>query len=344
MKLYLSPSNQPHNAYAVGGTTEKIQMEAVATRVKNILDSEYDCETVMADFNLGINKDERPTEAKNNNADLYLAIHSNATGVINTAAGAVAFYHPNAPITKTLAENLVNKLNSVCPIKPNRSSYVENGMTPFDGSGYGEIRSPMQLGIPSALVEVNFHDNPKTAQWIIDNKDTIAATIAKSIVEVFNIKEKASAPETPTANVLYRVQTGAFSNKANADALLAKVKAAGFDTYMVQSNGLYKVQVGAYSVESNADAMAAKLKAKGFDVFITTESGTPAQPEASKVATITVGSKVKVKQGAKSYTGGGVASFIYDKVYTVDELRGDRAVLDENGICTPFRISDLVLQ
>jgi hypothetical protein len=148
----------------------------------------------------------------------------------------------------------------------------------------------------------------------------------------------------PSTGVLYRVQTGAFSNKANADALLAKVKAAGFETYMVLSKGLYKVQVGAYGVKSNANAMAAKLKAKGFDVFITTEGGTPAQAEAPKAAVIAVGSKVKVKQGAKSYAGGGVASFIYNKVKTVHELQWDMAVLDQNGICTPFKISDLILQ
>jgi len=73
--------------------------------------------------------------------------------------------------------------------------------------------------------------------------------------------------------VLYCVQTGAFSVKDNADKMLAKVKAAGFDTYMVKVNGLYKIQVGAYSVKANADAMAAKLKAAGFDTYITTEQG-----------------------------------------------------------------------
>jgi len=73
--------------------------------------------------------------------------------------------------------------------------------------------------------------------------------------------------------VLYCVQTGAFSVKDNADKMLAKVKAAGVDTYMVKVNGLYKIQVGAYSVKANADAMAAKLKAAGFDTYITTEQG-----------------------------------------------------------------------
>lgn len=80
--------------------------------------------------------------------------------------------------------------------------------------------------------------------------------------------------QTPTTQTLYLVQVGAYSKKANADAMLEKIKKAGFDTYMVQVDGLYKVQVGAYSKKSNADAMAAKLKASGFDTYITTKSGT----------------------------------------------------------------------
>lgn len=37
--------------------------------------------------------------------------------------------------------------------------------------------------------------------------------------------------------VLYRVQTGAFSVKDNADAMLAKVKAAGFDAFITTQGG-----------------------------------------------------------------------------------------------------------
>lgn len=68
---------------------------------------------------------------------------------------------------------------------------------------------------------------------------------------------------------LYRVQTGAFSKKANADALAAELKSAGFDTYIVQSGKLYKVQVGAYGKKSNAESMASRLKAAGYDTYIT---------------------------------------------------------------------------
>ena len=89
-------------------------------------------------------------------------------------------------------------------------------------------------------------------------------------------------PATPAepAKTLYRVQTGAFSKKANATALAEKLKKAGFDTYIVQSGSLYKVQVGAYSVKANADAMAKKLKAAGFDTYITTKSGTAVAADA----------------------------------------------------------------
>lgn len=85
-----------------------------------------------------------------------------------------------------------------------------------------------------------------------------------------------------TKDILYRVQTGAFSNKANADAMLTKVKAAGFDTYMVKVDNLYKIQVGAYSNKANADAMSAKLKSAGFDTYITTESGTAVTTSSKK--------------------------------------------------------------
>ncbi len=85
-------------------------------------------------------------------------------------------------------------------------------------------------------------------------------------------------------SVMYRVQVGAYSVKKNADAQLAKVKAAGFDTYMVKVDDLFKIQVGAYSKKANADAMLAKLKKAGFDAFITTKGGqaVSADPEPAK--------------------------------------------------------------
>lgn len=93
------------------------------------------------------------------------------------------------------------------------------------------------------------------------------------IASEVNKRLGASSTAESSSGTLYRVQTGAFSNKTNADAMLAKVKAKGFDTYMVKVGSLYKIQVGAFSKKENATAMVAKLKAAGFDAFITTEQG-----------------------------------------------------------------------
>ena len=198
MKIYLSPSNQPNNRYAVGNTTEKIEMEAVAARVKTILDRDYTCETVMATLSMGIGSNERPLEAKNKGCGYYIAIHSNAAGSSpSNATGAVAFFHPDSAKSRALATSAVNELNAVCPIKSNRASHVASGMTQFNGSGYGEIRSPMQRGVVPVLIEVNFHDNPVTARYIIDNKDQIAAAIVKSLVTTLAIGRKSGTPPTP---------------------------------------------------------------------------------------------------------------------------------------------------
>ena len=275
MKLYLSPSNQPHNAYYGVNTNEKEQMEKVAHKVKALLEAGYDVEVVMATLSLGINKSERPTECKNKGCDFYLAIHSNAAGKTPpcTATGAVCFYHPQAAIAKTLATALVKELNAIAPVKSNRSSSVKSGMDAFNGSGYGEIRSPMQLGVPSALIEVDFHDHAVLAKWITENTDAIAAALVRGIVSAFGLKAKAPAQTTKpdeSTGKLYRVQVGAFSNKANAEKLKAE------------------------------------LNAKGYDAFITESDKKPAEttPEPAKPVTFAVGDKVKCNAGVKKYSNG----------------------------------------
>lgn len=104
--------------------------------------------------------------------------------------------------------------------------------------------------------------------YLYERHAQIASEVNKRLGST-NIKP---APEKPSGG-LYRVQTGAFKSKTNADTMLAKVKAKGFDTYMVKVRDLYKIQVGAFKVKANAEAMMKKLQAAGFSAFITTEEG-----------------------------------------------------------------------
>lgn len=159
-------------------------------------------------------------------------------------------------------------------------------------------------------------------EYLYSKHPYIAAEVNKRL----NTNIPAPKPET---KVLYRVQTGAFSNRSNADALETKIKKAGFDTYMVKVGNLYKVQVGAFGVKANADAMANRLKAAGFDTFITTESGNPVgSSPAAQAPTLRVGSKVKVI-GTTYATGQNIPSFVKNNTYTIQQISGDRVLLKE---------------
>lgn len=187
-KIYLSPSNQPANLYAVGDTTEKIQMENLADRIKEILETEYVCDVKIGSV-LGQTYLGRPDEAKKFKADVYLAIHSNAS-VSKVQTGAVGFYHPDYLKSWLLTNNIIHEINAIDPYESITFLQIKNGMAPFDGFGYGEIRTPHNEGIMPVLIETEFHDNPITANWIIDNTDVIARAYVNGLVKTFNLPLK----------------------------------------------------------------------------------------------------------------------------------------------------------
>lgn len=170
--------------------------------------------------------------------------------------------------------------------------------------------------------------------YLYERHGAIASEVNK------RLDASAAEPEKPSSETgtLYKVQTGAFKQKSNAQALEKKLKAAGFDTYVVNTGGYYKVQVGAFSKKENAEAMLAKLKQAGYsDAFITTGSGGTA-------ASVKVGSKVRLKQGAKTYDGKSLASFVYSRDHIVKELSGKRAVITYGGtVVAAVNVDDLML-
>lgn len=167
--------------------------------------------------------------------------------------------------------------------------------------------------------------------------------IAAKVNEILNASETTDKPEK--SDVLYHVQTGAFKNKVYADAQLKKVSEAGFDTYMVQIDGFYKIQTGAFSKKENADAMVEKVQAAGFNAFITTKGGQAVSTDAPVVKKeIKVGSTVRLNKGAKTYTGGNLASFVYNRDHKVKEINVDRVVITYNNIVVAaVKKSDLTL-
>lgn len=107
------------------------------------------------------------------------------------------------------------------------------------------------------------------------------------------------------------------------------------------SNGTITVIEGNYN-ESVARRNI-KVNAKYIRGYGAPKYDAEPKPTVPTVSAIKKGDKVKVNKGAKNYNGTSVASFVYNNTYSVDELKGDRAVLDLKGICTAFNVKDLTI-
>ena len=189
--IYLSPSKQPHNDYAVGSTNEQKEMYRVASELKKILEKEYVCKVYTAPTDLFLSLDGRALDAYRRHADIYLAIHSNSDGSRSKKSyGAIGYYQPKNPQSKKLAENMVKEMGKIAPHKSTVTRNTIDGMKAFDGTGYSDVRDPAYYGITGILAEVEYHDNADSARWIINNPKKIARALANSLETTFRLRRK----------------------------------------------------------------------------------------------------------------------------------------------------------
>jgi N-acetylmuramoyl-L-alanine amidase len=152
-------------------------------------------------------------------AELAVSIHNNAGG----GDGAEAFYHYGGGKSKTLAENILAEIVKVG--QNSRGAKIRKNSNGKDY--YGFIR---ETSCPAVIVECAFVDNATDLQILATEgkRKAVGEAIAKGILKslgVADLSEKTS---------LYRVQVGAYLVKANAEAVQKKIKAIGFDAFIVK--------------------------------------------------------------------------------------------------------------
>lgn len=159
--------------------------------------------------------------------DLAVDIHNNAGG----GDGAEAYYHHGGGTGKTLAENMLAEI-----VKVGQNSRGAKTRKGSDGRDYyGFIR---ETAAPAVIVECAFVDNAKDMQ-IIDTeaeRKAIGIALAKGILKTLGIAYKepvVAKPSSGASGKIFRVQVGAYSVKANAEAMQKKLKAAGFEAVIV---------------------------------------------------------------------------------------------------------------
>ncbi len=285
-KYNQSPANK--NYY------ESLRMWDLHLFLKKYLE-EYECLviTTRADQTKDLALFERGAMAKG--CTTFLSLHSNAVANgVNENVDYVVIYHlmddkgTNVDeISKELAEELAPVIAEVMETKQGgrtntrKASSDKNKDGVLNDNYYGVLNGARQVNAPGMIIEHSFHTNTRSTNWLLDdaNLDKLARAEAKTIAEYFGLKKKEIAPAQSTPAQMYRVQTGAYSNKENAIEEYKAVKNVGFDVCMVKSGGLYKVQVGAYKIKENADRMLENIEKAGFDGYITTKGGEPVEVE-----------------------------------------------------------------
>ena len=199
MKIYLSPSAQPANLYAVGDTTEQIQCNRIAEYAKTALER---CGFEVKKAPEGQDYKVNVTESNYWGADIHVPIHTNAGG----GHGPIVFIYSKTVERQTLGKAVYDAVNDIVPTPSKYGVQVKQGLYEVSHS----------IG-KCVYVECAFHDDKKEAQWIIDNVEALGEAIAKGICEGTGTEyiEPISAPE-----VIVPETPDSYASKACAKAVV----------------------------------------------------------------------------------------------------------------------------
>lgn len=140
-----------------------------------------------------------------------------------------------------------------------KSTYTNN-------SGYYSNTGSMTAPANSSAAISGYNNMPQSshaASFNISNADNNTYTNSYPY-------NQCQCNDNYTPETLYRVQTGAYRNKENADRMLNSLLMDGFPAFIIYQDGYYKVQVGAYTLLSNAIKMEQRLRRFHYSTYITT--------------------------------------------------------------------------
>lgn len=216
-RVYLSPSDQRRNTYAVGNTTEDVQCGKIAAACKMALERSG-VKVMVGQYDTMANRCKASDAFK---ANLHVPIHTNAFNGETSGTRLFCYKMDKNSEGYKAAKAIFDVL---APLTPGKSENIKANPNLF------EVKTPEA---PTAYVEVDFHDEPEVAQWIINNTELIGETIAKGICNYLGVAFK-EVVKPVTSSTIYRIQLGAFSVKANADAYLKEVQKTYPEAFLVK--------------------------------------------------------------------------------------------------------------
>lgn len=262
------------------------------------------------DENDDLNEEIRECNAYN--PDLAVDIHNNAGGGDGCEVYHSIFVGPG----KTLAENINTELVA---IGQNSRGVKSRKSTKGNYDYYGFIR---QTKASAVIVEGTFVDNAADAAQAdtLEEQKTFGVAIAKGILKSLGITSNNTpvtqaptpAPAQPQNGYLVKVTCDILNVRSGPGTnygITTKVKKGEVYTIVGENNGWGQLKSGAGWISLNYTTKVSSGSA-------------PAASAPQPAKTISVGSKVKIKQSASRYcTGQKIPNSIKGKTYTVMQVK-----------------------
>ena len=194
---------------------------------------------------------EKAQMANQADADFFISFHRNSSEEPNQYTGVETLVYDNSGIKQTMAENINGALSEL--------GFRNLGVKARPG-----LVVLRRTKMPALLIETGFLNSDEDNKLYDEKKNEIAEAIAGAILGTLS-------EETIEAPVYYRVQTGAYRNRENADRMLYQLNDVGYPAFLLYENDLYKVQVGAFQQIGNAINMEQRLRDDGYSTVIVTK-------------------------------------------------------------------------
>ena len=209
MKIIIDSGHGGSDSGAIGiNIIEKDYNLEIGKLLKDEL-LKYNCDVLMtreSDKYLSLN--ERTTLSNKNKCDLFISLHCNSY-IDGSANGFETFSYKGSEIQSKIHNDFIKNIKIKDRGQKQKDFYVLK-----------------HTSCKAVLLELGFISNKTDSKVLNDNKDLIAKSICKSIVDFYKLED--------VNNELYTVQVGAYKDKNNAIKLKDKLSNEGYEAFIVK--------------------------------------------------------------------------------------------------------------
>lgn len=245
---------------------------------------------------------EKAQMANQADADFFISFHRNSSEEPNQYTGVETLVYDNSGIKQTMAENINGALSELgfrnlgVKARPGLvvlrrtkmpALLIETGFlnNEQDNTLYDEKQEEIARAIADAVLgtldletvteaDRRAVETEAARENRSDRPDDIPDPTAQREPPRPAAPPRPTPPEqenpSDTPETFYRVQTGLFRIRQNADRMLYDLLDQGYPAFLLAEDGFFKVQVGAYRQLGNAILMERRLRRDGYSTLITT--------------------------------------------------------------------------